>query len=434
MNILHIAPHYGGGVESVITNWITNDKENKHTLVSLGFASPILQKKCHKNNVTICQDFSDRNYSFIIETIPSYDIVIIHYWNHPLLFDFLLNAKLPECRIITWCHISGFHAPYLIIDKIIEYSDKFVFTSSISYDALSAKQLSLYENKLSTIWSTSGNKYGKTVKKEQKEFNILYAGSIDFAKLREDFIYICSSLLKEIPDCTITICGDGCDLEFLKRQAEYLNLHNKIIFTGLVSDLTPYFEIADVFLYPLTPTHYGTGEQILGEAMSAGIVPVVFDNKAEKRIVEDELTGFIVSSIEQCINRIKELYEDKEDGLNWSQLSLNAKLSAQEKYSTKRMINDWNMLFSKIILYDKKEREWKKDIIELTNEGIILFLESLGEYKENFLNYILNKQILQDLFSFNNQWYSKSKGSIYHYLEYFPDDKYLNDFKKIMEE
>ena len=39
------------------------------------------------------------------------------------------------------------------------------------------------------------------------------------------------------------------------------------VFTGLVENVVPIYEQLDVLGYPLNPNHYGTGEQVIREAM-----------------------------------------------------------------------------------------------------------------------------------------------------------------------
>lgn len=432
MKILHIAPHFGGGTKTVLLNWIQNDTNHEHIFVSLGYADDDVVKICYENRVVLYPDFHNRDYSVIFDQIEYNDIVIIHYWNFPLLMDFLINNILPPCRVITWCHMSGLYAPYVIPEQLIEYSDKFIFTSPISYNSDTIKNNLIPMSKLDCIWSTGGTKYKDVIKKEHEGFNILYVGTLDFSKLREDFIIICKEIINKIPEARITICGDGANKSFLQTQVNCFNLQDNIKFEGLVSDLTPYFEITDIFLYPLQKKNFSTCEQVLGESQCVGIPAIVFNNPNEKEIISQGVNGFIVDNIEQCINGIIGLYKDIEYR---NKLGENAKQLAVKKYSTRKMLDDWNRVFKDIIQLPKKEREWNTDFLTMYGIGTINFIESLDENTANlFHEYISSKRRLNKLFESNPQWYSKSKGSIYQYLEYFPDDIWLDEFKKIMEE
>jgi glycosyltransferase involved in cell wall biosynthesis len=403
--------------------------------MSLGYVDEQVEQICNKNNIKI---FSNIEHNLICKYIEDFaDIVVIHYWNFPLLLDFLIQNNLPKCRIITWFHNSGFNAPYNLPKEIIDYSDKFVFTSPISYELDIIKGLSEKDKtKLECIWSTGGvKKYSKVEKKKHEGFTILYAGTLDYSKISEDFIYICHQILKEIPKANFIVCGTGSDENELKNHVIELGIESSFLFTGWIEEIIPYFEISDVFLYPLSLNSFSTCEQILGEAMASGLVPIVFNNKCEMEIVEDEINGFVVSTMEQCVNRVKELYYDKEDGLSWCQLSLNAKLSAEERYSINRMISKWNTLFNEVIQLDKKERHWNTLFNEIYGLGTIAFIEALDQDVANsFHEYISYERQIENIFKSNLQWQSNSKGSIKQYLQYFPNDKYLNKFQKIMDE
>jgi L-malate glycosyltransferase len=432
MKILHLVPHMGGGVKTVLLNWIQNDKENKHDIISFGYADDEVKQKCLMNDIYLYDQAKSSIIIAIMEDYTDLDVVIIHYWNFPLLIDFLINNTLPPCRIITWCHMAGLYAPYTIPEKIIEYSDKFVFTSPISYSSDTIKNNLIPMSKLDCIWSTGGTKYKDVIKKEHEGFNILYVGTLDFSKLRKDFLIICQEILNKIPEAKITICGDGAHKSFLQTQVSCFNLQDNIKFEGLVSDLTPYFEVTDIFLYPLQEKNFSTCEQVLCESQCVGIPAIVFNNPNEKEIIFQGINGFIVDNIEQCINGIIGLYKDIEYR---NKLGENAKQLAVKKYSTSKMIDDWNRVFKDIIQLPKKEREWNTDFLTMYGIGTINFIESLDENTANlFHEYISSKRRLNKLFESNPQWYSKSKGSIYQYLEYFPDDIWLDEFKKIMEE
>ena len=69
---------------------------------------------------------------------------------------------------------------------------------------------------------------------------------------------------------------------------------------------------ADIFFYPLQPDHYGTAENVLVEAMSLGLAPVVLNNPAEMAIVRDSKTGFIAQSIEECVSLLQTLLSSPE--------------------------------------------------------------------------------------------------------------------------
>src|SRR5204863_1257122 len=72
-------------------------------------------------------------------------------------------------------------------------------------------------------------------------------------------------------DCKLIIVGDGAERVSLEAAARTSNLAKRIFFTGQVSDVRPFYELADVFVLP---SHSEGSPNVLLEAMAAE-VPVV---------------------------------------------------------------------------------------------------------------------------------------------------------------
>jgi hypothetical protein len=70
MNILHITPHLGGGVGTVIMDWIEKDNPeecDKHNIMCLDYLNPKAADWAHRNNVLVNG-----------MEIGDYDIVLVH--------------------------------------------------------------------------------------------------------------------------------------------------------------------------------------------------------------------------------------------------------------------------------------------------------------------------------------------------------------------
>jgi glycosyltransferase involved in cell wall biosynthesis len=107
----------------------------------------------------------------------------------------------------------------------------------------------------------------------------------------------------------------------------------------------------DVFGYPLRSDHYGTCEQVLGEAMAAGVVPVVMDNQAETLIIQDGLNGFIAHSKQHYIDHFNYLCN------NHRRFSSACRERAKELYSLDTMIQNWDEVFQEMMLKPKVSRK-----------------------------------------------------------------------------
>jgi len=422
--ILHIAVHLGGGVGSVVMNWINTDTINNHTVLCLN-ENYYYKEKFPED--TVKEKMRGRTGE-ILNHISNSDVVVVHFWNHPMLYELLVNTYLPPCRLVMWSHVSGLSAPYVFPHKLIEMSDCFIFSSPISYKAKEIESLPAKQRrKLSHIWTTGDiNNYSEIEPLKHDGFNIGFIGTLDYSKLHPNFIDFCSRI--NIPDVKFIMCGTGCDEELIRRQVKDRGMGDKFIFTGIIEDIKPYLAIIDVFGYPLNPNHFGTCEQVLGEAIAAGVIPVVMKNPAEEYILYQSIVKFVCSTEEDYINNIELLYRDRKER---AKLISYIQKHVVGLYDTEKMVMSWNLVFSDMISNVKKtKKEWPKPNPDQVYLGHKIFIESLGEYGK-----ILeggSHKIIRALFGENRQWRSRSKGSVIQYSECFPQDATLKEWAKLI--
>ncbi len=435
--ILHITPHLGGGVGSVVLDWIRKDFfENIHTVVSLDKNKNLDWRTIYKKNVTFYDNFYKKK-----DLIPDLskktkyaDIIILHWWNHPLLYDIIINFTWPVCRLVAWNHASGLYPPYTIPLKTIEFVDIFIHTSPVSYESQNIKVLSdSQKKKIRHIWSTTElTQYDSLQHMPQKKFTVGFMGTADFAKLHPQFIEMCLNVSRK--NIQFVVCS-GDSQEHLVQQAELSGKRDKFLFRGKGNPKEE-FPCYDVFGYPLQPNHFGTCEQVLGEAMMAGCVPVVLNNPAERYIVDHKKTGIIANSPEEYSRWIEYLY-DHPDFVK--ELAANARIAAREKYDLNKTISRWNKVFSEMMTSPKKTRTW--DDKNYKRSPAQLYAESLGEYGKPFFDYLHAQkddeknnaeQKIRELFQTNLMFASKSKGSVLQYLQFFPDDVALKAWSNLL--
>lgn len=424
--VLNIVPHLGGGVGTVLLSFFNeNNKQNnyEHTVYSLDTINS--NSKSVLDNLNIYYEESVRiKLKKLMKEVEVTDIVVIHWWNHPLLYELLVKYRLPKCRLAIWSHVSGNNDPQCFTNNILLYPDKFIFTTPISN-----KNINNFNNKeqFSTIWAGSNLERFKNIKRKQDDFfTIGYIGTVDYSKIHENFISLCNNV--DIPNIRFIVCGDGSALESMKEEVKNLGLEKKIIFTGFVKNIDKYLEQFDIFAYPLTSNHYGTCDQTLAEAMSSGIVPIVFNNEMESYMINNSETGIVVHSEREYIKAIYNLYIEKTE-LN--RLSINARESALEFFSIKSSLDEWNITFKNLLKINKSEKVWPRIFKDEDVKPYELFLESLNDTRLIFENNYKDKILELKKFS---SWSSKTKGTVYHYNSFFEYDKVLSSWIKIMEE
>ena len=411
INIMHITPHLGGGVGTVLLDYleyVKNDNNFNHSVYCLDYANDNAKSKS-KNIGFKLEDNMQFKINELIENIELSDIILIHFWNHPLLYDFLIRNELPKCRIIMWSHISGLYPPNVFTNKILSYPDKFIFTTPMSFNA---KEVKTYHNfSYIYIWSTSNlNKYYNLERvNTTNNFNVLYVGTVDFVKMHPNFLEICDKI--KIPNIKFIVLGGPNNL-ILENKAKQMGISHKFNFVGKTSDVESYIKISDVFGYPLNRNHFGTCDQSLQEAMSSGLVPIVLDNPMEKYMVKENC-GIICSNENEYIKAIEKLYKDKE---LLNTLSRNTKQYAKKEFSIEKMSLELKKVFNEIINIEKTKKTW--NINDKNNlKAIDIFFESIGEYK-NLFN--LDNELLKEELNKPN-WLSSSKGTPKQY------DSFLHD-------
>lgn len=437
-NILHITPHLGGGVGRVLLGYFTKAIKNsdfEHTVACLDDANAQALSVAQNIGLKLFDKMSGKKNK-LLKMIAEANIVLIHWWNHPLLYDFLVRTPLPPCRLILWSHISGFHPPYVFTPKILNYPEIFVFTTPLSFETREIQALSdENKKKLRVIWSTGGIDHVKNVKpKAHKGFNIGYIGTVDYCKMHLDFLKICARI--KIPDVHFIVCG-GPKEQKLKRETEKLGIAKKFDFTGSISDISKYLCLFDLFGYPLAPYHYGTCDQVLAESMAAGVVPIALSNPMEKHMIKDGTTGIVAKDEKAYIQAIQILYKNK--NLKNS-LSKKAREYALDFFSTEKMTKEWERVFSEVLIFPKTLKKWNifKKNKELSTKDV--FLESLGDYGEIFKAYCKatdkkerekeRKKIIK--LGQSPTWQALTRGTVHHYNSFFPGDKELVAWGKIM--
>jgi glycosyltransferase involved in cell wall biosynthesis len=436
--VLHITPHLGGGVGRVLLNYLEKVKRSpdfRHKVLSLEFANDRALLGSRTTGFPLTDRMSS-DHGGMLASIAAADIVLLHWWNHPLLFDFLVREKLPPARIIFWSHISGFQAPYVFSDSALNYPDLFVFTTPLSMEVPVVKNLgNERHDALRAIWSTGGIEHVTHVRpKLHSGFNVGYIGTVDYCKMHAHFLSMCSRV--RIPNVQFIVCGGPSDRQIQEESLRH-ETKNRFLFAGQVEDINKYLSEFDVFGYPLAPYHYGTCEQSLCEAMAAGVPPVVLANKVESYMVQDGINGMVARDEDAYVQAIEELYVRPELR---QILSANALEAARSKYSLDQMIVSWDKVFEEVMHSSKKERQWSGKHSGQTVSPACVFLESLGAQADPFRGYMnaqdeheleAAEENIRRLYSSSYLWRSDTRGTPRHYHYFFPDDTYLKIWSSI---
>ena len=431
MNILHISPHLGGGVGRFICNTFSNDKQHNHTFVLL--ERPIDVHLLEANPI---------NW-LVVDQLPmplsrfagQFDVVQIEFWNHPLLFKFLCSTPLPDCRVIVYSHVSGLFPPNLIPEKIIDFCDWMVLSTPATTENLeTVKKLKNY----SVIHGLGGISRTKNVSPKSHSGTIVsYIGTASYSKLHEEYINICNKLLTRNNNIHFLFASNDSN-DHLLAAADNLNISDKFSFHTKIPDIIPILEISDIFGYPLRSDHFGTGEQVILEAIGAGIPPVVFDNPAERYLIQDGKTGVVARNIEEYVNAINFLIEHPNFR---KKLGMQAKKFAELNFAESKTLSAFHALYDQVIELPKSDHFFvmnKNDSMLKSSIGWELFNLCLGDnsliHKYVSCRDKEEKSYLVMKIKNSPGLVSNTKGGLYQYLNYFPNDPLLLKIERSVNE
>lgn len=173
-----------------------------------------------------------------------------------------------------------------------------------------------------------------------KEKEIIYVGRIEYNQKRTDRVVdIWRELEPLYSDWKLTIVGDGDNREDLQKLIHEYGL-KRVEITGFVNPIN-YYKRASILL--LTSEYEGFG-LVVAEAMSQGVVPVVYNSfESTKDLITDGYNGVLVDkpfAVPPFAKAMQALM-DKTD--YWNTLSQNGRI-ASEIFLPRRIVKEWYLL------------------------------------------------------------------------------------------
>lgn len=432
IRILHITPHLGGGIGKALSTLVENTRNTEpeihHTFILL----EELEKDFFARKISDAGGkliFANQE-KHIESFINAADIVQLEWWNHPAIFRFLYHLPPVTARFMVWCHQSGLSTP-LLPSCLIESANRIILTSECSLSADTIKNsTALKRKKVSIISSGSGCDNLPALKERNSihtdkgtAITAGYFGSLNFSKLHPDFVSWLGAI--NIPEFKVRMIGDQINRDVLEYQCQKIERPNLLEFAGYKKDIASELSRLDVLIYLLNPFHYGTAENSLLEAMAMGVIPIVLNNPAEKAIVTHGENGFIISSPEELAQQIYHLQNDLQTR---RLIGENAAKFVQKFYTGHRMGQAFKAQYTSLIVENKKAINFKSIFPDDPSE---LFLVCQRDKKKFTQNQLLSPNINHYKIY---QQLEKTKGSAFHFLQYFHENTELKEWCKNLNE
>ncbi|MCP9885535.1 glycosyltransferase family 4 protein [Synechococcus sp. ATX 2A4] len=294
MRILHLIPRFlGGGPERALLamteSWsrLALKAEQEVAVLDGPLSLPLLLRARRLGLKMTAKPTRD----VLDAAIAQADLVVVHFWNHPLLLE-CLQRPLPACRLLIWAKVAGFKAPQVLFAELGELADALLLTLPSSTRTPAARRLATLGKPLHCLPSLADmTRLEGFQPRPHTGTRVGYLGMVSPVKLHPRFAEHCCAAQGD--SLHFEIYGDGDGGSWLSQRFEALGGSGRFSLHGHVEDLRAAFAEIDIFGYPLAPNAYATSEKPLQEAMWAGLPPVVLAGTAAAEWVQDGHTGVV---------------------------------------------------------------------------------------------------------------------------------------------
>lgn len=390
VKILHVTPHLGGGVGKAHAALSGVDDGVARTYLLLEAARDRRYLEMIAANGCEVIETPDTNTQHAL--VEAADIVQFEFWNHPRMAAFMARDNLPPMRSAVWCHISGLFSP-VIPPGLTDMVDKLVLTSPCAFPAKSIA------GKDNVAVISSGYGLENSLEKRAGHPNrVCYLGTVDFVKMHPGFFQIIDAVACDI---AADVWGAFEQQGAVEAEIAKMRFPGRVHLRGATEDISGALAQASIFLYPLQPQHYGTAENALVEAMSAGLAPVVMNNPAEAAIVQNGETGIIAGTIEQCAIDLEKLLQNPQEA---ARLGANAQQYAAANCRPEIAAEAFSMLYKTLLEKPKRNHD---------------FASAIGRRPADWF-----RAFWPDI-HLGASGTRPSKGGLAHFLDCFPEDEEL---------
>lgn len=152
--------------------------------------------------------------------------------------------------------------------------------------------------------------------------------------------------LERSPDFRVLLIGDGSRLEDYRTLARELGIGDKVIFTGFVEDVAPYYALMDVGVNASSGTE--TSSLALSEGMSIGVPAVASRYGGNPKMIVDGENGllFDTGDHDELARAILRLYEDRE---LLARLSDGARRHYRERLTADGMVRHLESMYMRLL-------------------------------------------------------------------------------------
>lgn len=421
--ILHITVHMGGGIGKVLSGIASYTEKHasnyRHSIL-------LLDQPEKMNFIDICRSHNvdlhvAETKEDVLSSLREADVIQLEWWHHPLMYRWLMHFSEIPLRLVIWSHVSGCFYPYLP-PFLMKIPQRFVFTSKYSLDnPYWDEETKLWAmESCSVVNSSGGFDYIQPEENQKRKdsFCVGYIGTQSYSKLHPDFLDFCKAI-SDIPHLEFRMVGDKTNEQALIKRAKDYGIADQFRFIGYVQDVAHELSQMHIFGYLLNPIHFGTTENVLLEAMAAELPVICLNQSAEKYLVKDGKTGFLVNNVEEYKNVVYDLWQHPE---KIKEIGKNARKHVLEQYSLEKTVQKLHAIYDDLMEQEKILFDFPRVFGKEPHRFFAAFLPpTLDATRDSMKCW---PEILKG--------YSKS--SLNHFCRTYPEDTRLSSWKEQLDE
>ena len=427
MRILHIAAHLGGGAGKAISGIAVLGQQmfpDIHRVV-------LLQAPEKSGYVQVCEEHQISVELWKDPTVLDWaDVIVVSWWNHPTMAQFLHNIPPIHKPILLWSHVNGCHYPFLNA-TFAQTFDRVLLTTPYSLEnrTWTPEERNTISGRAEIVYGMGSFQAVSIVPKSSfdqgAEFVVGYAGTLNYGKLHPEFVQYCMAVCERLPNARFVMAGDRDAA--LERDIQAAGLEDRFTFPGFVPDVPALIQTFDVFGYLLHPEHYGTTENVLLEAMAAGL-PVVVRKQNVEQFIVPETAGIHVETSGEYGQALEQLHRNP---------AMREALGRQAREHAMRQYDAQENTVRFRSACCQAQAGGTHDFSFLGEDAWLWFLYGLdGETRRSFeeARQGTDQDIRMLLRGCPPILREERKSSLRHFAKTYPEDKILKKFEQIMED
>ncbi len=176
------------------------------------------------------------------------------------------------------------------------------------------------------------------------EKTLMHISNFRPVKRIRDVVSIFAHVSEEI-DSRLILVGDGPEIPIAREMGENLGLLDRMVFVGVVDQVAPLLNAADLFLLPSSTESFGL---VALEAMASGVPVIASDIGGIPEVVEHGVTGYLapVGDVERMAAYAVELLRDEE---RRCQFGSAAKARARSHFNYEDIVPEYEALYENLL-------------------------------------------------------------------------------------